>query len=213
MRKSRLSWQKQERLIEFFVAGATARTAARLVQVNKTTGAFYFHRLREVIFKNTTHVVIPRIEAVKNNQLKNIFRQNYSGFSDSEELVFGLVQYNQLVYSVMLMDKPSLNECPVVYLEDDVDSIVCSSSLRPSRFDVKEFKQYRKITNNSRNKINQIENFWGQTKQRMLKHNGIPKEHFYLFLKESEWRFHYPDPMQQYQLLEQWVEKEMGKAV
>jgi len=53
MRKSRLSWLKQERLIEHFVAGTTARTAAALVGVNKSTAAYYFHRLREVIYQAT----------------------------------------------------------------------------------------------------------------------------------------------------------------
>ena len=49
MRKSRLSWSKQLRLIEHFVSGSTARCASRLVGVNKSTGAYYFHRLREII--------------------------------------------------------------------------------------------------------------------------------------------------------------------
>src|ERR1039458_4517796 len=49
MRKSRLSWSLQRRLIEHFVSGSTARTAASLVGVNKSTAAFYFHRLREII--------------------------------------------------------------------------------------------------------------------------------------------------------------------
>ncbi len=49
MRKSRLSWHKQRRLIELFVAGATARTAASLVGVNKATASYYFHRLRQLI--------------------------------------------------------------------------------------------------------------------------------------------------------------------
>ncbi len=35
MRKSRLSWYKQNRLIELFVAGATARTASSLVDVTQ----------------------------------------------------------------------------------------------------------------------------------------------------------------------------------
>lgn len=39
MRKSKLSWYKQSRLIELFVAGSTARTAASLVGVNKTTAS------------------------------------------------------------------------------------------------------------------------------------------------------------------------------
>ena len=49
LRKSRLSWSKQLRLIEHFVSGSTARCASRLVGVNKSTGAYYFHRLREII--------------------------------------------------------------------------------------------------------------------------------------------------------------------
>ena len=50
MRKSRLSWHKQSRLIELFVTDSTARTSAQLVSVNKTTAAYYFHRLRESIY-------------------------------------------------------------------------------------------------------------------------------------------------------------------
>ncbi len=41
MRKSRISQYKQKRLQELFVAGATARTAAELVGVNKTTSALW----------------------------------------------------------------------------------------------------------------------------------------------------------------------------
>jgi transposase len=51
MRKSRISSGKQAKLIEHFVAGTTARTAAGLVRVNKTTAAYYYHRLRELIYR------------------------------------------------------------------------------------------------------------------------------------------------------------------
>jgi hypothetical protein len=47
--KNRLSKPKQDRLQEYFVAGTTARCAASLVGVNFKTGAYYFHRLREII--------------------------------------------------------------------------------------------------------------------------------------------------------------------
>lgn len=49
MRKSRISQSKQDRLVEHFIAGTTARTAASLVGVLRNSAAFYFHRLREVI--------------------------------------------------------------------------------------------------------------------------------------------------------------------
>ena len=53
MQKSRLSWYKQNKLIKLFVAGATVRTAAELVGVNKNTAAYYFHRLRLLIYQNS----------------------------------------------------------------------------------------------------------------------------------------------------------------
>ena len=49
MRKSRISQVKQDRLLEHFVAGTTARTAASLVGVHRNTSAYFFHRLREII--------------------------------------------------------------------------------------------------------------------------------------------------------------------
>ena len=49
MRKSRLSRFKQSHLVEHFVAGTTARTAASLCGVNRKTAALYFLRLREII--------------------------------------------------------------------------------------------------------------------------------------------------------------------
>ena len=42
MRKSRLSQHKQNKLIELFVAGVTARTASELVNVNKNTATITF---------------------------------------------------------------------------------------------------------------------------------------------------------------------------
>lgn len=56
MRRSRLSQYKQNKLIELFIAGVSARTAAQLVGVNKNTAAYYFHRLRLLIFHNSPHL-------------------------------------------------------------------------------------------------------------------------------------------------------------
>ena len=55
MRKSRLSKFKQDRLIEHFVAGTTARCAASLVGVNFKRSAYFYHRLRELISLKLAH--------------------------------------------------------------------------------------------------------------------------------------------------------------
>ena len=50
MKKSRLSQYKQQKLIELFVAGVTARTAAGLAGVHRNTAAYYFSRLRLLVY-------------------------------------------------------------------------------------------------------------------------------------------------------------------
>ena len=42
-----------------------------------------------------------------------------------------------------------------------------------------------------RNHINGIENFWNQAKRHLRSYNGVPRQHFHLFIKECEWRFKY----------------------
>jgi transposase-like protein len=48
-RRSRLSGKQQRRLIDLFVAGATARAAAELAGVNRNTARTCYHRLRQLI--------------------------------------------------------------------------------------------------------------------------------------------------------------------
>jgi len=49
LRYSRLTTNKRNRLLEFFVAGATARSAAAVLGVNRNTARLFFHRLRVII--------------------------------------------------------------------------------------------------------------------------------------------------------------------
>ena len=48
-RQSRLSRGVQDELIQYFVAGATARSAAALSGVNRNTARVFFHKLPERI--------------------------------------------------------------------------------------------------------------------------------------------------------------------
>lgn len=82
------------------------------------------------------------------------------------------------------------------------DSIVYTDSfLSYNVLNVSEFKHYRinhsELFATNKNHINGIENFWSQAKRHLRKFNGIPKAHFYLFLKECEWRFNNPKPKDQ----------------
>ena len=49
IRYCKLKKKEQERLIEYFVAGTPARTAAELVGVHRNSAIRFFHKLREKI--------------------------------------------------------------------------------------------------------------------------------------------------------------------
>ena len=42
-----------------------------------------------------------------------------------------------------------------------------------------------------RNHINGLEGFWSYAKERFLKYHGVSKNHFYLYLKEMQFRYNY----------------------
>ena len=60
------------------------------------------------------------------------------------------------------------------------------------------------------NHINGIENFWNQAKRHLRKFNGIPKEHFELYLKEYEWRFNNSEIKVQSSILKQLVKHDLS---
>ena len=76
--------------------------------------------------------------------------------------------------------------------------------------DVTDFHHHRinhsELFAHGHNHINGIENFWNQAKRILRKYNGIPKESFPLFLKESEFRFNYGSPKQQLKQLRKWAD-------
>lgn len=216
MRKSRLSRYKQDRLIEHFVSGSTARTAANLVNVNKTTAAYYFHRLREIIAAETQNRDVLSGEFEVDESYFGGTRKGKRGRGAAGKVpVFGILKRGGKVYTQVIPDAKGKTLIPII--EDRImpDSIVYSDCWRGyDVLDVSEFKHYRinhsKIFADQKNHINGIENFWNQAKRHMRKFNGIPAKNFALFLKECEWRFNNSDSKSQLKQLKQWVNKYMG---
>jgi len=218
MRKSRLSTARQHKLIEHFVAGTTARCAADLIGVNRKTAAYYYHRLREIItFKleqSADEVFCGEIE-VDESYFGGTRKGKRGRGAAGKVPVFGLLKRGGKVYTKIIPDAKSKTLMPIIQEKVIPDSIVYSDCWRGYNvLDVSEFKHYRinhsKLFADKKNHINGIENFWNQAKRQLRKFNGIPRDHFPLFLKECEWRFNNPKPQAQLSQLKQWVKEEMG---
>ena len=213
MRKSRLSKSKQDRLLEHFVAGTTARCAASLVGVNRNTAAYYVHRLREII----TYHLEQEADAVFGGEIE--VDESYFGGkrkgkrgrgAGGKVPVFGLLKRKGKVYTKIIADASSATLIPIIERKVVPDSIVYSDCWRGyNALDVSDFKHCRinhsKLFADKRNHINGIENFWNQAKRHLRKFNGVPRAHFGLFLKECEWRFNNPNPQDQLRQIKQWV--------
>ena len=200
MRKSRLSKAKQDKLLEHFVAGTTARCASALVGVNFKTGSYYFQRLREIIaaqVEQESYEVFEGEIEVDESYFGGT-RKGLRGRGASGKVpVFGLLKRGGKVYTKVISDASSTTLLPIIASKVVPDSIVYSDCWRSyNALDVSGFKHYRinhsKIFADKHNHINGIENFWNQAKRHMRKFNGVPKTHFELFLKECEWRFNNP---------------------
>jgi len=216
MRRSRLSKNKQERLIEHFVAGATARCAAELIGINRKTAAYYFHRLREIIYQATEDETPFSGEIEVDESYFGGKRKGKRGRGAAGKVpVFGLLKRGGKVYAKVIPDAKGKTLMGIMENKIVPDSIVYSDAFSSYNvLDVSDFKHYRinhsELFVQGRNHINGIENFWNQAKRHMRKFNGVPKDHFPLFLKECEWRFNNPNPKAQLLQLKQWVNKYMG---
>ena len=215
IKRTKLSRKKQLKLIELFVAGTTARTAAELVEVNKNTAQLYFHKLRVLIEKNQQREITFFGEIEADESYFGGKRKGKRGRGAAGKVpVFGLLKRGGKVFADVISDAKSSTLFPIIKDKVMPDSIVYTDTFKSYNIlDVSEFKHERinhsQLFADKRNHINGIENFWNQAKRHLRKFNGVPKKNFRLYLKECEWRFNFSSPKKQLKMLIQWAK--LGK--
>ena len=211
MKKSRIHPKKQLRLIDLFVTGSTARAAAAVVGVNFKSAALYFHRLRQIIerasWENTPFE--GEIE-VDESYFGGVRKGKRGRGAAGKTPVFGLLKRGGKVHAQVIPDAKGKTLMGIMQKKIVPDSVVYTDGFRAYNvLDVSSFRHHRinhqKHFTWGRNHINGIENFWNQAKRHLRKFNGVPKAHFFLYLKECEWRFNNPDLSRQIRLLRRWA--------
>ena len=187
--------------MKYFIAGATARTAADLVGIHRNSGVRFFHKLREKIAlkqQDRSEQFGGSIE-LDESYFGSVRKGKRGRGAAGKVAVFGILKRGGKVYTQIVLDTKTKSLMPIIRCRVEPDSIVytdCWCSY--NALDVSEFKHYRinhsKLFAQKQNHINGIENFWNQVKRHMRKFNGIPRQNFNLFLKECEWRFNIGTP-------------------
>lgn len=193
-RKSRLSRHKQMRLIEHFVAGATARAAGEIVGVQANTSARFYMRLRHLIAsKLPSYELNGEVEADE-SYFGGVRKGKRGRGAAGKVAVFGLLKRGGKVYTAIIPNTKTETLLPIIQEKVQPDSIVYTDTFSAyNALDVSDFHHSRinhsELFADKQNHINGIENFWNQAKRHLRRFNGIKPDNFYYFLKECEWRF------------------------
>ena len=209
----KLSKKNQNKLLEFFVLQVTARSAANMLGIQANTAALFYHKIRQVIW---AHLEL-QAEEMLGGEIE--LDESYFGGhrkgkrgrgAAGKVIVFGILKRDDRVFTKVVADTKAHTLMPIILNKIAPDSVVYTDSYRSyNALDVSGFHHHRinhstHFAEHSFNHINGIENFWNQAKRVLRKYNGIPKQHFHLFIKECEFRFNHGSPKQQLKLLKSW---------
>ena len=200
-KKSRIWNAKTREILKYFSMDITATKCSELTGLNRKTINDWYHYIREIIF----------FECEKERQKKLwwwVYELDESYFWPKrirwkrgrwawwKTIVFGLLKRDGKVYTEIIPDAKAKSILPIIRGKIDEDSIINTDGWTAYHglVDLGYEKHYR--VHHWKNEfarwkkhINGIESFWSFTKRRFVKFNGIKKEFFHLYLKESEYRY------------------------
>ena len=185
-RKSRLTLRKQERLLEYFVAGTSARAASELVGVQANTAINFFMAMRRLVSSK-----IPSHSLAMDVQY---FDDDARDDSAGRIVVFGLLQKEGKIHLAIIPNENAANLQPVYPDKVVPEYVFYIESTHTSRLLFLSDLHYKcihqaNLSDNRKVHLTGVEKFWHQARKHMQKYNGVRLDNFYWFLKEYEWRF------------------------
>ena len=197
LRRQRISRAKSKLIVFYFCQDLTALETSILVKLNRHTVERYFTLFRKLIFK----------ESLKEEKLSGEVEVDESYFGATRVRgrkgrgagrkipVVGLLKRNGKVYTKIVTDCTREELMPVIKGRVLEGSTVYTDGWKSYDGLIFYGYKHRRIYHHKnefahqRNHVNGIESFWSYTKRRLRKFNGVSKNKFLLYLKESEWRF------------------------
>ena len=195
---SKISERKFREILRYFAQDFTASDTAQLTSISVRSVNTIFLKLRRRIVQ----------ECELQTPFKGVIELDESYFgprrirgkrgrgASGKTIVFGIFKRGDNVYTEIVPYAPKASLSKVIRGLVSIDSVIHTDGWRGYNglVDVGYSKHFRvhhggnEFANGSRH-INGIESFWSYAKRRLIKFNGVPKETFYLHLKETEFRF------------------------
>ena len=167
LKRCKLKDSVQRKLLEFFVAEVTARTAADLIGIQVNTAALFYRKIRMNIAKQLeaeSAEFSGEIE-LDESYFGDIRKGKRGRGSAGKVPVFGILKRGGKVYTQIIQRADTATLLPIIGRKVRPDSIIYTDGWKGyNALRVSEFKHYRinhsKLFANGRNHINGIENYY-----------------------------------------------------
>jgi len=217
--RSRVSEAKFRDLIKYFSLDLDAQQIAILTHLNRNTVNRYLKLIRKRIaeFCESETPFKGEIEVDESYFGAKRVRGKRGRGAAGKTPVFGILQRQGKVYTEIVPDCAKATLQGTIRGRVSPESVIHSDKWRGYNglVDLGYKKHYRVHhgTNEfarGKSHINGIESFWSFAKNRLIKFHGIPRDTFYLHLKECEFRFNYRKENLYYLLLKMFREKPLN---
>jgi len=210
-KRSRISDKKYRQIIRLFCQDLTATQIAELVGLNRNTINHTLDYVRQAIadYCESASPLSGEVELDESYFGPRRVRGRRGRGAGKKTIVFGLLKRQGKVYTQIVPNASRETLKQIVQAKVEPDSTIYSDGWRSydGLVDWGYKKHYR--VHHGQNEfargtshINGIENFWGIAKVRLAKLRGLRQEHFYLHLKESEFRYNMRNEDMYHTLLE-----------
>jgi transposase len=199
-KRAKISERKFKALLRLFAADIEAVTISELTGLNRNTVNRYFKeiRLRIAQFCEMESPFNGDVEVDESYFGAKRVKGKRGRGAGRKTIVFGILKRNGKVYTEIIPDCAKDTLQGIIRGKVDPESVIHSDGWRGYNglVDLGYQKHFRVNHDdnefaNDRTHINGIESFWGYAKTRLSKFRGIPQDRFYLYLKETEFRFNY----------------------
>ena len=203
LKYSKLTDDQTAVLLDHFIAGTPARTAADEAKLNRNTVRDFYHKLREIIaWRIEAKWTIDGEIEVEEAYFGPAGRRKEASGESERIALFGIVGRGGRFNTKPILDSEAgvAGLPPIQQKKILPDSIVYATHWNgDGTVDIPALRHriYRNwLIEGRRNRSNEIAEFWNRVKEHLGRYNGIPRNHFNLFLKECEWRINFGPPEQ-----------------
>lgn len=197
--RSRISEAKFREIIKYFSLDLEAKKISILTGVSEQTLTKYFYKIREKIAEFCAdEAKFSGVVEVDESYFGAKRQRGKRGRgARGKTIVFGLLKREGKVHTQIVKNVSRAELMPIIKGKVLEGSTVNSDGWRSyDSLILNGYKHHRVYHSHNefargKSHINGIENFWGVAKVRLAKFRGIHKTHFFLHLKECEFRFNY----------------------